>query len=205
MNRSPETIENAAISVRRTLGIENICAPDMYYVLEKLQEKAKKFTFRPALTSEMGYDEAWMDDDAQMLTVRESVLQDARAGRVRARFTLAHEIGHYFLGHKGRRRRNPDKDVYGGAKERIEEGEANQFASYFLVPTELALNAANPEDISCRFRVSSGVAEIAFERIQRVKRKKSGERRRPPDSVIDFLKEAKRRGHPIRSDISEFE
>jgi len=201
----PYIIEHKALEVREKLGFGKILAPDMHCVLEKLQQKIVKFNFRPALASEMGLDEAWMDDDSHTLTVRECVLENAKAGMGRARFTIAHELGHYFLGHKGRRRRNPNKEVYAGAQERIQEDEADQFASNFLVPTELALDCNGPEDISQRFQISIAAAEISFERVQRARRKATGERRRPPDSVIDFLKEAKRRGHPIRSDLSEFE
>ena len=49
------------------------------------------------------------------------------------------------------------------------------------------------------------MAEIAFERIQRTRRIASGEKRRPPSVVIDFLKEAQKAGYKVKSDISDFD
>ena len=131
LNLSEELIRKSAAELRRRLGLGNVNAPCMYSVLEELQRITKAFKFKPALVAEMGTDEAFMDEETHTLSARESVLEDAKAGRVRARFTIAHELGHYFLGHKGRNRRNLDKSVYANARSRIEENEANLFASYF--------------------------------------------------------------------------
>lgn len=203
MGHSEEAIEQKALYVREKLGLSNVLAPNMYCALEKLAARISRFSFEAALSSQMGGDEAVMNEETHTLTANECVLEDARADRPRARFTLAHEPGHYFLGHEGTRRRNGDKGVYAGPKERIEESEADLFASYFLVPTELAMDATSAEDIALKFQVSAKAADIAFERVQAARRRQSGERRRSPDSVIDFLQEAKRRGHPIRSDIPD--
>jgi Zn-dependent peptidase ImmA (M78 family) len=112
-------------------------------------------------------------------------------------------MGHYFLNHSGDRRRNPDKSIYVNSKERIEEDEANIFASYFLVPTDLALECQTAEEIACKFQVSNRAAEIAFERVERVRRRLSGKSRELPPSVVDFLQEAKRRGHTVKTTISD--
>ncbi|MEQ1942328.1 ImmA/IrrE family metallo-endopeptidase [Mesorhizobium sp. VNQ89] len=205
LNLSEETIEARAGLLRNKLGLEGISAPCMHGVLEAFEQKAKSFTFRVANSGELGQDEALMDEAAHTLIIRESVLDDIKAGRVRARFTVAHELGHYLLGHKGMKQRTKRLTAYPTARDRIEEEEANVFASYFLVPTRLAWDAISPEDIAMRFQVSSQVAEIAFERICRAKRKFSGQLRRPPDTVVDFLKEAKKRGHPVRSNLSDFD
>ncbi|RUU25548.1 ImmA/IrrE family metallo-endopeptidase [Mesorhizobium sp. M6A.T.Ce.TU.016.01.1.1] len=202
---SVETIEKRANFVREKLNMDNVFAFDMHCALERLQQNAKRFSFRCALDDELGDNEATMDDETGTLVARESVLNDIKAGRPRARFTIAHELGHYFLGHEGRRRRNPDKGVYVTFKERTEESEANIFASYFLIPTKLAWDANDPEEISDRFQVSLQAAEIAFERVQAAKRKASGEKRRPPRVVIDFLKEAQKKGYRVKSDISDID
>lgn len=205
MNLSEEVIERRANELRVRLGLEAVSAPCMLSVLESFQERARHFSFRTANPGELGQDEALMDEAAHTLVVRESVMEDVKAGRERARFTIAHELGHYLLGHKGMKQRTQRLTAYPTAQDRIEEAEANLFASYFLVPTLLALDVNSPEDVAMRFQVSTPAAEIAFERVGRAKRKATGQRRRPPDSVIDFLKEAKRRGHPVRSDLSEFD
>ncbi|RUX29173.1 ImmA/IrrE family metallo-endopeptidase [Mesorhizobium sp. M7A.F.Ca.US.011.01.1.1] len=203
-NLTAEVIEEQASLVRRKLNIENVPAFDMYCVLEKLQQMAKKFSFRCALEDELGDNEATMNDETGTLVVQENVLDDVKAGRTRARFTIAHELGHYFLGHEGHRRRNP-KGVYAGSTEWAEESEANIFASYLLVPTKLAWDEKSPEEISDRFQVSLRAAEIAFERVQAARRKAMGQKRRLPDSVIDFLKEAREKGYRVKSDISDLD
>lgn len=205
LNIPEDKIEEKAAYVREKLGLSNICAPDMCAVLDDLGRKTAQFSYQTALASEMGSDEAFMDEETHTLTVRETVLEAAMAGRAPARFTLAHELGHYFLGHKGTRRRNRNKSLYAGGAERIVENEADLFASYFLVPTELAWDAATSEEISQRFQVSSRAAEIAFERIRRAKRKMSGQLRQSPSVVVDFLKEAKRHGYEVRSNIPDLE
>lgn len=205
MKLSEDIIEKAANEFRGRLSLDAVMAPCMLSVLESFQRRARNFSFRIADHRELGQDEALMDEEADTLVVRESVMEDVKAGRERARFTVAHELGHYLLGHKGMKQRTKRLTAYPTAQDRIEETEANLFASFFLVPTRLAWDASSPDDIAMRFQVSSLAAGIAFERIERAKRKATGQRRRPPESVIDFLKEAKLRGHPIRSDLSEFD
>jgi Zn-dependent peptidase ImmA (M78 family) len=205
MNLSEDTIEKKAEELRTKLGLEAVLAPCMSNVLENFQRRARNFSFRTANSGELGQGEALMDEAAHTLIIRESVLDDAKAGRERARFTVAHELGHYLLGHKGMKERTQRPTAYPTARDRIEETEANFFASYFLVPTRLAWDASSPEDIAMRFQVSAPVADLAFERIARAKRKATGQRRRPPNSAIDFLKEAERRGYHIRSDLSGFD
>ncbi|MER8748099.1 ImmA/IrrE family metallo-endopeptidase [Mesorhizobium sp. M1050] len=202
---SAETIEKRANFVREKLNIDHVFAFDMYCALERLQQKAKSFSFRCALDDELGNNEATMDDETGTLVARGSVLDDVKDGQTRARFTIAHELGHFFLGHEGQRRRNPNKGVYGNFKERAEESEANIFASYFLVPTKLAWDAKNPEEISDRFQVSLQAAEIAFERVQEARRKATGQKRSLPDVVVDFLKEAQKKGYRVKSDISDLD
>lgn len=204
-NLSEEQVENAAEKLRRYLNLTNVAAPCMHSVLVKLQEKLSRFSFHAALASELGSAEAFMDEQAHKLTVRDSVLEEARAGRARARFTLAHELGHYFLGHEGARRRTANKALYGTSAERVAEREADIFASYFLVPTKLAAGLSTPDEIAEVFQMSMPVAEIAFERIQRIGRRAAGQRRQPPAVVIDFLKEAQKHGYKVKSDISEFD
>jgi len=205
MNLSENTIEKRANELRSRLGIDAISAPCMWSVLEKFQQRAKSFSFRTASHEELGQDEALMDEETHTLIVRESVMEEVKAGKERARFTIAHELGHYLLGHEGMKHRTQRPTAYPTARDRIQEAEANLFASYFLVPTDRAWDIASPEEIAMRFQVSSAVAELAFERISRAKRKATGQLRKPPPSVIDFLQEAKRRGHPIRSDLSAFD
>jgi hypothetical protein len=206
MNGLSDTIiEKKAAELRQKLGLAGVFAPCMFTALEEFARKAKSFSFRPALASELGSFEAAMNDEEHTLIIRESVLEAVKAGQERARFTVAHELGHYLLGHRGTKQRSANKAIYATAKDRQEEHEADLFASYFLVPTHLATNLSSPNEIAERFQVSSQAAEIAFVRVQREKRRSTGEKRQPPDNVIDFLKKARDAGRTLKSDISEFE
>ncbi|MDF1601575.1 ImmA/IrrE family metallo-endopeptidase [Mesorhizobium sp. YIM 152430] len=200
---SEAAIEDQAKFVRDRIGISRTCAPNMYWVLEQLSKNIARFSFRPEFASRMGDDEAIMNSDTHTLMVREAVLESAKAGHTRARFTIAHEIGHYFLGHDGERRRNPDKKIYIKSKEIIEEREADMFASYFLVPTEMALDCQNSEEVASRFEISTQAAEIAFQRVERAQRKVAGKERILPRGVIDLLQELKRQGRTLKSTISD--
>lgn len=54
----------------------------------------------------------------------------------RRRFTLAHELGHYLLGHTGEHGRlfRDNERNFSGFQNDIQEMEANQFAAEFLMP-----------------------------------------------------------------------
>lgn len=196
---SEEVIEARANLVRNKLGIQHNYSFDSLSALNNLRATAKNFSFRVGSDEELGTDEAIMDYDSDALIVRDFVLDNLRCGQGRARFTIAHELGHFFLGHRGRRARNKDKETYLTSQQKIAEIEANIFASYFLIPTELGKSASNVQELVDRFQVSISAAEIAFERIQRLNRRDSGEKRKPPAIVIDFLEEYRRRGHKIYS------
>jgi hypothetical protein len=196
---SEEAIEARTKLVRKKLEIEHTFAFDVHAALETLRKVAKNFSFRSGSVDELGTDEAIMDYESDTLIAHDTIFSDLKAGRVRARFTIAHELGHFFLGHEGRRARNKDKSVYSSALQKIAETEANIFASYLLVPTDLAMNATTAEEIASRFQVSIEAAEIAFERVQAAKRRLLGKKRKSPAVVINFLEELRKRGYTINS------
>lgn len=93
------------------------------------------------------------------ILIRESVFDKASKGSYRDRFTIAHEIGHYFL-----------HCLYGNvslcrAKENIKpyespEWQADTFAGELLVNTDDNLKNLSIEDIQQKYEVSRQVAEI---------------------------------------------
>ncbi|MFZ1920832.1 MAG: ImmA/IrrE family metallo-endopeptidase [Xanthobacteraceae bacterium] len=90
--------------------------------------------------------EAYFDPFEKVLHIRESTFCaannsfDQESDRQRARFTLAHEVGHIWLKHSGIRHRG----AAGALQERLvkqirqEEREAYRFAGSFLAPAYLA-------------------------------------------------------------------
>ena len=97
--------------------------------------------------SEMSSDEARFDPFDKLLYLRESTFCAANATqsysdaeRQRARFTIAHEIGHIALGHQNVRYRGNTtaKAAQMVAGIRNEEYAANRFAAAFLAPAHLS-------------------------------------------------------------------
>ncbi|MFT3921565.1 MAG: ImmA/IrrE family metallo-endopeptidase [Myxococcales bacterium] len=85
----------------------------------------------------------------------------AVTGAVRDQFTIAHELGHYFLHSQGGKQRIR-AERYGSGRV---EWEANWFAAAFLMPSELFTeeaerNQGDAERIATRFFVSSAAAEV---------------------------------------------
>jgi IrrE N-terminal-like domain len=138
--------ERAARSLRKLLGIEYLPRPDMVTVVIKLKHHGLIKNYKRVPDNEMPDGEGYFDPFDQILCIRESTFCAANsmfapdAERQRARFTLAHEIGHIWLKHSGIRHRGKA----GALQERLvkqirqEEREAERFAGAFLAPSYLA-------------------------------------------------------------------
>lgn len=93
--------ENAARSLRKLLGIEFDPRPDMITVVFKLKHHGLIANYRRVLDAEMSDGEAYFDPFEKILHIRESTFCAANSifglesARRRARFTLAHEVGHF--------------------------------------------------------------------------------------------------------------
>jgi Zn-dependent peptidase ImmA (M78 family) len=201
VNLSDEVIEKKANELRNRLGMGDIQALDMEYILDLLPKTMKKFSTRNSYAGELDPGEAFMECETGTLILSGQVADELRRGDKRARFTIAHEIGHYLLGHSGNTKRTPDKSKYLTPIQKIQEQQADLFASFMLVPTKLALFCESPEEIKARFQINFKAATIAFDRVQSTIRKEKGEKRRPVATVVNFLKEAERHGYKIKSQI----
>jgi len=95
----------------------------------------------------------------------------------RRRFTIAHELGHFYL-HLGEDQEGEATDrvdfrrtLYGGRAHTMEEQEANHFAAAFLMPCPLigqALRGAdNTQDMSASFGVSEEAMSIRLKTIEK--------------------------------------
>ncbi|MDZ7288953.1 MAG: ImmA/IrrE family metallo-endopeptidase [candidate division KSB1 bacterium] len=81
---------------------------------------------------------------------------------VRQRFSLSHELGHYFLDHPDASEEIPDEE--GMEKRKTYEAEADEFAAELLMPRELLKSAlkegADIETLRTKFQVSRHVVAI---------------------------------------------
>lgn len=84
----------------------------------------------------------------------------------RIRFTIAHELGHYLLGHLGSNTTNLNRG-YNGIKP-IQETEADIFAARLLAPACVlwGINAQTAEQIATVCNISHEAAKIRAERME---------------------------------------
>ena len=137
--------EASARALRRLLGIEFQQRPDMITVVMKLKHHGLIENYKRVPDEEMPDGEAYFDPFDKILHLRESTFCSANSAfgserdRQRAKFTIAHEVGHIWLKHSGIRHRG----AAGALQERLvkqihqEEREAMRFAGAFLVPAYL--------------------------------------------------------------------
>nr|WP_315707221.1 MULTISPECIES: ImmA/IrrE family metallo-endopeptidase [unclassified Bradyrhizobium] len=159
--------------------------------------------------ADMHEDLAAYDPDQRMLKLQESTFVAANEvlghppERARARFTIAHEFGHVFLGHTKTRHRN----ISGRRIEQIapsiikDEKDADRFAAAFLAPSHLLENPllSSAKEVRDRFGISLSASTIRLESLQRMYRRAHGIPRPIPPSIYEFLSDAAKRGAKVTS------
>ncbi|MEQ4693441.1 ImmA/IrrE family metallo-endopeptidase [Providencia manganoxydans] len=152
--RSKKEIMMIALEIRKLLQLENTKKINLVGLVElfihhDLMEIVED--------SELEGRYALTYPDENLIKIRNSVYDDLCNGSNRARFTIAHEIGHLFM-HK-----NQSAFARGGSKNHkiYEDGEwqADTFASYFLINKDLVDKSMTANDISRTFGVSYTAAE----------------------------------------------
>lgn len=141
-----EDFEVAARNLRIRLGIDDQLRPDMTTVIFKLKDRGIIENYVRVPDDQMPDDEAYFDSEKKLLHLRESTFCAASAmftytetERRRARYTIAHEIGHIALGHDGVRYRGQTNAIAEEVVRKIrrQEREAERFAAAFLAPAHL--------------------------------------------------------------------
>jgi len=197
-----EQIERRAKEARRVFKIDGQVVPDVITLIFKLKDLGLIDNYERVPDSQMGTDEATYDPYTRRLIIRESVFVAANANLPRARFTIAHEIGHIVLGHNRIRHRRTDyREGQAASTIRGDERQANIFAAALLAPYHLseATEATSAEDIANRFQISLSAAQIRLPELQRQYRIANGIRRELPDSVREYLEANKNAGRTRRT------
>jgi len=164
--RSKKNIQEVAQSLRDALRITSCKLPvmNMYEALHHIDDLDLEVVEDRQLPS----DEAVTYPDLKIIQVRESIYDAAYEGDQRSRFTLAHELGHYFL-HRNQppsyARSSGDYKIYFDC-----EWQADRFASELLIDRRRFSGDWSVEDIMEIFQVSQPAAEIAL----RDKKKEEG-------------------------------
>ena len=205
MHKTDEDLEAVARNFLRKIGLEYQIRPDMMTIISKLKHVVPSFSYRRMPDEEMPDAEARWSSENFELCMRESVFVGMQRGEPRARMTVAHELSHYLLEHKGDLNRSVVKSSAELSVQRIinQESEARRLAPIILAPEYLVPEGATVEEIVSKFGLSQQAAAIRKDEIEAIRRRRRGEPRPLPQSIVDYLKEAKRRGYPIRTDLGE--
>lgn len=174
--RSTENIRDGALYVRKALNITTPFFPLTDVVEKVLPRMWPDYIFNVRVKEDMVNEYgkgtlAMTTPAAALLEVREDVYEEFCAGEGRARFTLAHEMGHLFLhqdtGGFARFNRNTSMKIYESS-----EWQADNFAAELLMPLEYATKCTGIESIMNMFGVSYQAAEIRWKIIKRLQTQK---------------------------------
>lgn len=169
--RSDEQIERVAHSYQLAADSGDEWAPNILGLIERLSMPGcplfgLQIVVRP--DNELPDDEAIAFVDDRIIEVRELVKDGARAGHPRSRMTLAHELGHIALDHRGApKSRKPGaggRETFIPASKSAER-QATVFAATFLMPRAQVRQCKRPEEVAHRLKVSGEAAGIRFEQV----------------------------------------
>lgn len=198
-----EDFENAGRNLRVKLGIDDKARLDPIDVLRKLKHHGYIVDYVRVSNGSMPEAEAKFDPDKGIIYIRESIYLAAERGEARARWTIGHEVGHFALNHRKIRNRSSDPRLIEKIAPTIrrDETQANKFAAAFLAPFHRAEFSpyTTAQQIANRFGISLEAAKSRLQELYRIYRRLHGIKRQLPNSIIDLLAEARRKGHMINS------
>ncbi len=205
MWKTDEELEEVARSLLKRLGIEYQVRPDLMTIITKIRRMNPAFKYGRIPDHDMPDAEAQWDSSDYVLRMRESVFVGMQRGEPRARMTVAHELSHYTLRHEGLLNRRTVRSASEVAVDRIrrQESEARRLAPMLLAPEYLVPEPVTLDVLMETFGLSEEAAIYRMDEIEAIRRRRRGEKRPLPDSVLDYLREAKRRGFNVRIEIDD--
>lgn len=122
-----------------------------------------KFDFVVQEDKYMGMTEAAVLPDKKLMNIREDVYMALHDDDTRARFTIAHELGHLFI-HKGvaLNRGDGNHKIYEDS-----EWQANQFAAELLAPVEGCIGLSIDE-IMVKYQISYQCACLRYQEAKKI-------------------------------------
>ena len=142
-------------NLKRQLNINNYCEVNIIQIFEHLS-LLLGFKYEIVEDEELPNEYAETDIINNVIRIRSSVYERAYNGNPRDRFTIAHELGHFFL-HSvsySLARTIEEIKIYENP-----EWQANVFAGEFLVPTS-HINNLTVIEVAKIYNVSKAVARI---------------------------------------------
>lgn len=154
--------------IRQVCGLTN----ERYFPIVEFLELVmpqldEQFLWIPVPSFEMGSKHGLAYPEDKLIKIREDVYEGAVAGNGRDRFTLAHEIGHYFL-HK--KERVSFARTIGAAEKlppfRNPEWQANSFAGELLAPPHI-IKGMSVFEVMSFCGISSQAAKIQLQYVNK--------------------------------------
>ncbi len=160
---SRKEIKDFANDIRKCSGLPDVgFFPLLDFVELVLPQMDPEFTFCVEEDWRMGNDQANYNVQNKTMKLRESVYEGACRGNGRDRFTLAHEIGHYFMHNDVvLSRAEPGSRI---PAYRDPEWQANTFAAALLMPDHL-IDGLTPKQIAKKCGTSESAAAIAYKNL----------------------------------------
>lgn len=164
--RSWANIGAAADRVRRQLNLTQLPYMPVIDVIERVLDQQLELTrFIVGSREEMQNAEGYTCPNGEFIMLREDVYNGVCAGEGRARFTTAHELGHWVMHTNiplARAKRGDGTKPY-----MLAEPQANQFAASLLMPESFIDALDDEEDLIERFGVSSDAARLRLQWLQK--------------------------------------
>lgn len=159
---SKRDIKRLALTIRKKFGLEHIALFPVVEMIEVVLPMVDpRFNFEIVEDHECGLDAANYNPTQNLMRIRRSVYDGAYDNNGRDRFTLAHELGHYFM-HRdvdlALSRINDRRSVPAYCNS---EWQANAFASALLMPDHI-IKDMRPDQIAKICGTSLSAAEIAY-------------------------------------------
>ncbi len=164
--REPKSIARICRFLRRIIGIDTRLAPDILEVFDLLKRIFPRLKLQIVPDFMLPEAEARAYPQIWTIKIRSGIFEGLLRGDVRARWTLAHELGHIALQHPRRPyRKRVGKEVRGIDK--LFEKEANIFATEFLAPIHIAQKYKAVDRIKDVFQISTEAAQYRFYELER--------------------------------------
>jgi Zn-dependent peptidase ImmA (M78 family) len=151
---------------------------------DKLKKLFPKLRFKVVPDSQMPHVEARAYPKQWLIKIREGMHEGLRRGDPRARWTLAHELGHILLQHPKRLPRQRLAESVRSSNQ-LYEKEANLFACGVLAPYDQANKCQTPAEIASTFQISFEAALIRWKELRQEELRKRAALRfgQAPDTI----------------------
>lgn len=160
---SRKNIRKITMRLRKLLGFENeLFFPIVHFIEWVIADPESGMDFEILTKEEMQDTYGTTNTGSNKMRIREDVYEGAIKGNPRDRFTLCHELGHYFL-------HQPESISYARGNipaYRNPEWQANTFAAELMAPYDLVKNMSANE-IAEKCGMSRQAAEIQYRECQK--------------------------------------